>query len=282
MKDENSCGATGFMGDETDVEDLVRTLIPVMLEAGRAVMDVYAGEIDVAVKGDGSPVTLADQVSEQLILKQLAVLAPDIPVVSEEQAAAGYIPDLGDRFFLVDPLDGTKEFISKNGEFTINIALIEAQVPVLGLVYAPARGRLFVGSSAGAFEQRVAPHRPDEAGTMKPIRVRPIPAEGLTAIGSRSHGSAEVQDYLKDFDVKEFISAGSSLKLCLIAAGEADLYPRLGRTMEWDIAAGHAVLLAAGGFVGELNGAPLGYGKVTRGLDNPHFVAWGSLRPNSP
>ncbi len=190
-----------------------------------------------------------------------------MPVAAEEAVAAGRLPALGRRFWLVDPLDGTKEFIGRNGEFTVNIALVEDGEPVLGTVFAPAIERLFLGASGvGAFVE--------EDGHRRPIRCRAVAPAGLTVVASRSHGDAAALDaFLGGRRVAALTNAGSSLKLCLVAAGEADLYPRLGRTMEWDIAAGHAVLAAAGGRVLTLAGEPLRYGKP--GLDNPHFVASG-------
>jgi 3'(2'), 5'-bisphosphate nucleotidase len=197
----------------------------------------------------------------------LRALAPDIPVVAEEAVAAGQVPVIGERFWLVDPLDGTKEFIGRNGEFTVNIALIEHGAPVLGVVGAPALGRVYAGAAGeGAWVE--------DAQGRRAIRCRPVPAEGLTVVASRSHGdAAALEAFLAGRRVASLATAGSSLKLCLLAAGEADLYPRLGRTMEWDIAAGHAVLAAAGGRVTTLQGEPLRYGKS--GFENPHFAAWG-------
>jgi 3'(2'), 5'-bisphosphate nucleotidase len=243
-------------------------LTPLMRDAGQLIMDIYATDFDVSAKGDASPVTEADQRAETLILAGLKKLAPDVPVVAEEAVAAGHIPNVSDRFFLVDPLDGTKEFISRNGEFTVNIALISQGVPVLGLVYAPAVGRMFTGAiGLGAWLE--------DAQGQRPIRCRPVPPEGLTVVASRSHGDEAALDaLLSGRKVAARTNAGSSLKLCLVAAGEADLYPRLGRTMEWDIAAGDAVLRAAGGSVRRVdNGGLLAYGKP--GFDNPHFVAAG-------
>jgi 3'(2'), 5'-bisphosphate nucleotidase len=201
-------------------------------QAGRLVMDVYATEFTVRGKGDASPVTEADERAEALIVAGLAALTPDLPIVAEEGVAAGRVPALHDRFWLVDPLDGTREFVHRNGEFTVNIALVHAGRPVLGVVHAPALLRLFGGVvGAGAFVE-------DENGR-HPIRCRALPPEGAT----------------------------------VLAAGEGDLYPRFGRTMEWDIAAGHAVLAAAGGSVVDLEGRPLVYGKP--GFENPDFVAQG-------
>jgi len=247
---------------------LLDQLTPLIRDAGKVIMDIYATDFDVTKKGDDSPVTQADQKAEAVILAGLANIAPDIPVVAEEAVAAGQVPEVRDRFFLVDPLDGTKEFISRNGEFTVNIALVENGVPVLGLVYAPAIERLFTGAAGlGAWLE-------DKAG-QRAIACRSVPAEGLTVVASRSHGDETALDaFLNGRKVASRTNAGSSLKLCLVAAGEADLYPRLGRTMEWDIAAGDAVLRAAGGLVTVVaDGQPLRYGKP--GFDNPHFAAAG-------
>jgi 3'(2'), 5'-bisphosphate nucleotidase len=255
----------------TDAAALLERLTPLIRAAGQVIMDIYATDFDVTRKGDDSPVTQADQKAEAVILAGLKEIAPSIPVVAEEEVAAGRVPDVSDRFFLVDPLDGTKEFISRNGEFTVNIALIEQGRPVLGLVYAPAvgaKGRLFTGAAGlGAWLE--------DAEGRRAIRCRAVPAEGLTVVASRSHGDETALDaFLNGRKVASRTNAGSSLKLCLVAAGEADLYPRLGRTMEWDIAAGDAVLRAAGGRVTVVaDGTDLRYGKP--GFDNPHFAAQG-------
>ena len=193
------------------------------------------------------------------------------PVISEEAASAGRIPEVARHFFLVDPLDGTKEFISRNGEFTVNIAKVDQGVPVLGVVYAPALSRIFWGEMGkGAAEGKVVDGK---AQGWQPLRVRDCPGDGATVVASRSHRDEATDEYLKKINVKSLCSAGSSLKFCLVAAGEADLYPRFGRTMEWDTAAGHAVLLAAGGKVLTTEGNPLAYGKRERGYDNPGFIA---------
>ena len=256
------------MSADLDFPALLAAVIPIAEEAGRATLHFY-GSTAAAAKADGSPVTAADQAAEDIILPKLRALTPDIPVVSEEEASKGLTPDVtGDRFWLVDPLDGTKEFLSGNGEFTVNIALIENKVPVLGVVVIPARGETYAGArSCGA---TVA----DAHGT-RPIQVRACPGAGLTVVGSRSHGDATAMDaFLAGRPVAEFRPAGSSLKLCLIAKGDADLYPRLGTTMEWDIAAGHAVLAAAGGRVETVDGKPFTYGKEN--YRNPHFAAYGA------
>jgi 3'(2'), 5'-bisphosphate nucleotidase len=254
--------------DGPDREALLEAVSAIARQAGAVVMEVYATDFAVRGKEDASPVTQADERAEALIVPALAALLPGVPIVAEEAVAAGRVPEIGKRFWLVDPLDGTKEFISRNGEFTVNIALVEDGVPVLGVVLAPAISRLFAGAAGfGA-------HVEDGAGR-RAIRCRAVPEAGLTVVASRSHGDAAALDaFLAGRKVASLASAGSSLKLCLVAAGEADLYPRLGRTMEWDIAAGHAVVRAAGGRVCLLDDTALTYGKP--GFDNPHFYAAGS------
>jgi 3'(2'), 5'-bisphosphate nucleotidase len=227
-------------------------------------------------KDDRSPVTDADTDAEALILKELHAHAPDVTVIAEEEVAAGHTKSIGGRFFLVDPLDGTKEFLSRNGEFTVNIAEIVNGKPVRGVVFAPAMDRLFLGEeTAGAFELKTERGAPPDFAQLKPITARTAPADGLVAVASRSHRDTKTDEYLAHYPVKEFVSAGSSLKFCLVAAGEADIYPRHGRTMEWDTAAGHAVLAAAGGSVTTLDGAPFIYGKTDEKFANPFFVARG-------
>ena len=246
-------------------------VVNLALSAGREIMSIYATDFSSHTKNDLSPVTNADEAAEKIILAGLAMLDPATPVISEEAASAGRIPQVANRFYLVDPLDGTREFVSRNGEFTVNIARIENGSPVMGVVYAPAIRRIFWGEVAkGAAEGKVAD---DGSVTWKKLLVRQCPREGAIVVASRSHRDHATEDYLKTVKVAKLVSAGSSLKFCLIAAGEADLYPRFGRTMEWDTAAGHAVLLAAGGKVLNSDGQPLSYGKRERGFDNPGFIA---------
>ena len=268
-----------FQGDR---DELINAMCRIAIKAGAAIMDHYHTDVAVSEKDDKSPVTAADQDAEDIILPALADAAPGIPAVSEEAAAAGNTPEFGNTFFLVDPLDGTREFLNKNGEFTVNIALVENGTPTMGVVYAPAKDRLFYASGIGeAYEQQVKVNhqgsREDAPGPVR-ISVRTPSPEGLTIIASRSHRDHKTDEYLSMYNVKDFLAAGSSLKFCLVAAGEADLYPRHGRTMEWDTAAGHAVLAGAGGSVTELDGTPLKYGKTQRGLDNPFFIAKGGVR----
>jgi 3'(2'), 5'-bisphosphate nucleotidase len=251
--------------------DQIQKLLGLALLAGEAIIDIYETDFGARVKADHSPVTEADEKAEAIILAGLRKLWPDIPVVAEEAAAAGHIPAIETNFFLVDPLDGTKEFLSRNGEFTVNIALIENGVPKLGVVYAPAVNLIYWGqASVGAGVARVSGSAIDEWQT---IKVRSCPETGAKVLASRSHRDAATDAYLATIKVQEIIGAGSSLKFCTIAEGKADLYPRFGRTMEWDTAAGHAVLLGAGGKVLTVDGQPLTYGKVERGFDNPAFIA---------
>jgi 3'(2'), 5'-bisphosphate nucleotidase len=242
--------------------------------AAREIMAVYASDFAVRAKADLSPVTEADALAEKVILKGLKQLWPDVPVLAEEAAASGDVPRVGNRFFLVDPLDGTKEFLSRNGEFTVNIALIDKGRPVMGVVYAPATKQMFWGeTTVGAGLATVNPTEPLADVTWMAIHVRSAPAEGLTVVASRSHMDANTTSYLDTCKVKSLKSAGSSLKFCLVAKGDADLYPRFGRTMEWDTGAGQAVLEAAGGKVCNVDGTPLRYGKAERGFDNSPFIA---------
>lgn len=260
---------------------LADELVALALSAGRKIMAIYDGDQGAETKKDGSPVTAADTAAEAVILAGLRSIAPSVPVVAEEEVAAGRVPEIGRRFFLVDPLDGTKEFISRNGEFTVNIALIEDGAPVTGVVYAPALADICVGTvGEGARSARVSA---DGACAWTEIRVRPVPAAGIDVVASRSHLTAETKDFIERFVVRDMVSAGSSLKFCRVATGAADLYPRLARTMEWDTAAGDAVLRAAGGRVTTVDGTPLLYGKRNQATDtdfaNPWFVAAGGFDP---
>jgi len=251
-------------------------LAEIAWQAGEIILAHYAAGVETRHKEDQSPVTAADEEAERHILERLRALCPDVPVIAEEEVAAGKVQQIGHRFFLVDPLDGTKEFISRNGEFTVNIAEIDNGKPIRGVVYLPAKNRLFIGEIPGeAFEVATRPGNLPDFSTAKPIAARPAPADGLVAVASRSHRDYNTDEYLKKFPVKDFAAAGSSLKFCLVAAGEADIYPRLGRTMEWDVAAGHAVLAAAGGSVTTIDGRPFTYGKVEEKFANPFFVARG-------
>jgi 3'(2'), 5'-bisphosphate nucleotidase len=252
----------------------ILALADLALAAGREIMSVYAQDFAAKMKEDATPVTEADEKAERVILAGLAKLDSATPVISEEAAAAGTIPTVARRFYLVDPLDGTKEFISRNGEFTVNIALVENGVPVAGVVYAPALHRIFVGDKTqGAAEARTEGIASARDLVWHQVKARKAPEDRLTVVASRSHRDQRTDDFLDKIGLHRLVSAGSSLKFCLLATGEADLYPRFGRTMEWDTAAGHAVLIAAGGLVNTEAGCSLAYGKAERGYDNPAFIA---------
>jgi 3'(2'), 5'-bisphosphate nucleotidase len=247
---------------------LLPKLVALAERAGATILDHYGGQLEVRAKADASPVTVADEAAEAVILEGLAELTPSIPVVAEERVAAGKVPELGGSpFWLVDPLDGTKEFISRNGEFTVNIGLIEDSSPVLGVVLAPAIRKVWWGAvGLGAWAR--------SDGQERAIAARPRPPSGPIAVASRSHADPQTEAWLDEVGASERISAGSSLKFCLVAEGRADLYPRFGTTMEWDTAAGHAVLRAAGGRVTTREGAPFVYRKPE--FRNPGFIAYGA------
>jgi 3'(2'), 5'-bisphosphate nucleotidase len=251
------------------------------LSAGAVIMDVFRAGIVVEEKPDHSPVTEADRRAETIILRGLRDRFPDIACIAEEEASAGLLPPaLGEAFFLVDPLDGTKEFINRRPDFTVNIALVRHGVPEVGVVYAPAQGRLFSGRPGAAFAVTVDEHHRPQL--RRQIAVRGC-AEPKRIVASRSHRTPETDAFLGRHEGAEIVSVGSSLKFCLLASGEADLYPRFGRTMEWDTAAGDAVLRAAGGRTVGVDGHPVVYGKRNRaGVEdfaNPWFVAEGAARP---
>jgi len=249
-------------------DELIPSLLDVAREAGRAILGHYHPEVARADKADGSPVTAADHASEAIIVAALQAIDPGIPVVAEEAFAAGRVPgDVAGRFWLVDPLDGTKEFLKANGEFCICIGLVEDRRPVLGLIHAPVGGESFWGHGDQAYRQ---------AGDARPERIhaRRKPASGLVVLASRSHGDRDdLKKFLAGKNVAETRISGSAVKFCRLAQGVGDLYPRLGPTMEWDTAAGHAILDAAGGSVTMLDGSPLLYGKP--GFLNTPFVARG-------
>lgn len=259
-----------------DTTDILKLFEESAIAAGRVILDIYRAGAEVRLKGDKSPVTEADEKAERLILDALARHLPDIPVVAEEEVAAGRIPDIkGGRFILVDPLDGTREFIGGHDDFTVNIALIEAGTPMLGVVHAPALGILYMGGAGKA--EKLAIDAADRVTGRLPIAVRPK-QESPSALVSRSHNCEATEAYIRKAKIIERKAVGSSLKFCLVAEGVADIYPRFGPTMEWDTAAGDAVLRAAGGMVATEDGAPLTYGKRLPGLrpfENPPFLATG-------
>jgi len=252
-------------------------LIALAGKAGDAIMAIYAKAFGHELKDDKTPVTEADTASEAVILEGLAEADPATPVISEEAAAAGHVPEVEGAFYLVDPLDGTREFISRNGEFTVNIALIEEGRPVLGVVYAPARERIYCGKAGiGAAMAEAGSSAALANAQWRPIAVSPRSQGPWRVVASRSHRDERTEKFIAGLGEAMIVAAGSSLKFCLVAAGEADLYPRFGRTMEWDTAAGQAVLEAAGGAVVTEDALPLTYGKRERSLDNPAFIAGGA------
>ena len=254
-------------------EALCNMVRRIAIDAGEIIMKYYDGleEMQIDQKNDDSPVTLADREAETFIQMSLEQLTPDIRVIGEEATALGKTEalDAEEYFWLVDPLDGTKEFISDGDEFTVNIALIKNKRPILGVVYAPAKAELFAGHGEGT-----AIRWTEESGEDKSISVRPPPKGGLTVVASKSHGDKEKLDkFLESFKVDKLIQRGSSLKICAVAVGKADIYPRFGPTCEWDTAAGDAVLLAAGGIITDINGDPLEYGGSNPKWLNPEFIA---------
>ncbi|MBN9076860.1 MAG: 3'(2'),5'-bisphosphate nucleotidase CysQ [Rhizobiales bacterium] len=275
--------AAEMPASEADDAAALAVLEELALAAGRRIMEIHEAGFTAERKPDSSPVTEADRAAEKIILEGLRAAFPGIPCVAEEECAEGRSPgDLGDAFFLVDPLDGTKEFVKRRADFTVNIALIRGGAPELGVVVAPASGKMFSGRPGRAEEAEFG----SDFGLLsrRPIAVRREDRPRLI-VASRSHRTAETDAYISRFEGAEIISVGSSLKFCLLADGQADLYPRFGRTMEWDTAAGDAVLRAAGGMTFTLDGEPLLYGKRNQAEDvdfaNPWFIAGcgNSMRP---
>jgi 3'(2'), 5'-bisphosphate nucleotidase len=254
-----------------DHDRLMNEMRALAIRAGARIMEIYdADDFAVRAKSDASPVTEADEAADALISAGLRAAFPDIALVTEEQAATH--DEAASTFLIVDPLDGTKEFIQRRGDFTVNIALVEDGTPTLGVVYAPAKGRLFRTLPGGGAVEETGPFDPEAPGEASAIAVRRPDESALLVVASKSHRSPETDDYISKYSVADMRSAGSSLKFCLVATGEADLYPRLGRTMEWDTAAGDAVLRAAGGEMVrfEDHGA-FTYGKP--GFANGYFIA---------
>ncbi len=250
-----------------DAAQTLQAIIAIADQAGAEIMTIYEKGTVVESKADNSPVTEADRVGEAVILEGLRKLTSDIPIVAEESVAAGDVPDVGDGpFWLVDPLDGTKEFISRNGEFTVNIALVDGREPLLGVVLAPAIGTTWWGARSEGSKRR-------KDGAVETIKVRPAPEHGGIAVASRSHRDDQTNAWLQARGIEETISAGSSLKFCLVAEGRADFYPRFAPTMEWDVAAGDAVLRAAGGRITNTEGEAFVYNKPD--FRNTGFIVYG-------
>jgi len=248
-------------------------------EAGKVIMTIRACEISVNLKSDGSPVTQADIKAEHLIRARLAEIMPNLTIIAEESFEAGCSDPAPESFLLVDPLDGTREFLSGQTDFTVNIALIGAGQPIVGAICAPALDQVYLGG-ATAFRADLQPGGVLPAlQALTVMEASPVPGSDMRAVASRSHPDPKTERFLGGLPITERRSAGSSLKFCLIARGEADVYPRLAPTMEWDTAAGHAILNAAGGSVRGLDGSPLRYGKADVGFKNDGFIAWGRNPP---
>ena len=262
----------GKMEANVDYDQVLRVFRQAAIEAGAQIMEVYrADDFDVRAKSDDSPVTQADEAADALISAHLRAAFPDMVLVTEEQADSH--AQTAATFLIVDPLDGTKEFVQRRGDFTVNIALVEHGVPVRGVVYVPAKGRLFYTDATGQSVEETGPFDPDKIGPITPMRVGQPDKNGLFVVASKSHRDAATDAYIDKYAVADLKSAGSSLKFCLVATGEADLYPRLGRTMEWDTAAGDAVLRGAGGCMVRFEDhQPFTYGKP--GFANGFFIAF--------
>lgn len=256
--------------------DLLAALARIALDAGAVIRKVEAAGISARSKADASLVTDADEAAEALICPALRTLAPDTPIVAEEAVAAGGATMPGRRFFLVDPLDGTREFISGNGEYTVNIALVEDGTPRYGIIYAPARGVLYAGGDGAAFRALRVPEDEVAAEDWAPIHCRPRPAGAIRLCASRSHADPATRAFMEGFEVEECISAGSALKFGLLAEGAVDIYPRLSPVMEWDSAAGHAIVVGAGGSVRRPDGTALTYGHPENDFRVNGFIAEGS------
>lgn len=255
-----------------EFEQLIPVIRRLALDAGAKIMEIYDGDdFEVKVKSDESPVTEADEAADALISAGLRAAFPDMVLVTEEQAESHVVS--AKDFLIVDPLDGTKEFINRRGDFTVNIAYVQNGTPVRGVVYAPAKQRLFYTQADGKAVEEIGPFDRDKPGHTQAISVSNPDNSALLIVASKSHRDQATEDYISKYNVSDSRAAGSSLKFCLIATGEADIYPRVGRTMEWDTAAGHAVLAGAGGDVVRFDDhTPLAYGK--EGFANPFFIAY--------
>ena len=255
-----------------DFDKLVTVMRDAALAGGSAIMEIYeADDFEVKTKSDESPVTEADEAADKIISDHLRAAFPDVTLITEEQAGSHGLS--AERFLIVDPLDGTKEFIKRRGDFTVNIALVENGVPTRGIVFAPAKGRLFYTQADGTSVEESGAFEPGQPGPVQPIKVSNPDNGALRVVASKSHRDQATDDYINKYAHADMKSAGSSLKFCLVATGEADIYPRLGRTMEWDTAAGDAVLRGAGGqMVRFEDHETFDYGKD--GFGNGFFIAY--------
>ncbi len=273
-KSKSSIMSSKLLSHRSALNNVVKRIA---VEAGELILEYFEGmrDMKLAQKGDGSPVTLADQEAEVLIEERLLAVLPDIPVIGEESHASGRRIDLKaqEYFWLVDPLDGTRAFVRGEGDFTVNIALIHNSEPVLGVVYAPEKGEMYSGffdTDGNAHASRFF----EESTREKDLRARTMPKKGLTIMSSGYYGDSSAQDkFLDGLKVATIVRRASSIKICTIASGKADLYPRFGPTCEWDTAAGHALLRAAGGDIRDMQGNPLRYGVGKDDLINPDFIA---------
>ena len=256
----------------THLPALCNVVRRVAFEAGEITLDYFEEgmTIEADIKGDGSPVTEADKRAEEYIARELKDAIASIPVVGEESCAGGICPDLTaeEYFWLVDPLDGTREFVQGSPDYTVNIALVKNHMPVLGVIYAPARGEMFSAYGAGTAVRWL-----EETGAEKAIRTRIPPRSGLTVMASKTRSKEEIDKFLEEHKVEKIIRKGSSLKICAVASGKADLYPGLAETCEWDTAAGQAILESAGGEIVDLDGNSLRYGAKAGNFKNPRFIA---------
>ncbi|MBS9478435.1 3'(2'),5'-bisphosphate nucleotidase CysQ [Ancylobacter radicis] len=278
MTDQNLAAASPLpLGDPA----LLAALADAALKAGAVILRIRKEGIGTRYKADESPVTAADLAAEEILRAELARILPGVPVIAEEAVSQGRGETPAETFLLVDPLDGTREFVGASGEFTVNIALVTAGTPSLGVIYAPAVGKLYAGGSfasgeARAFRAARAAGVPSAPESWEPIRCRPIPDHGLVAVASRSHLDPDTQELLASLDIAERISCGSALKFGLVAEGRADIYPRLSTVCEWDVGAGHALVRAAGGSVRRPDGNPLPYGRTEAEYRVPAFIAYGA------
>ena len=269
----NNCANEALSKENTlDFDQMNTVFRHLALMAGDKIMEIYGSEdFEVKTKSDDSPVTVADEAADAIISAGLRAAFPDILLVTEEQSETH--GESANSFIIVDPLDGTKEFIKRRGDFTVNIAYVENGAPIRGVVYAPARGRLFYTDSSGKSVEEMGEFKKETVGELRPMSVSTPDNSALLVVASKSHRDQATDDYINKYTVKDSKSAGSSLKFCLVASGEADIYPRVGRTMEWDTAAGHAVLAGAGGHVVRFDDhTPLVYGK--KDYANPFFIAY--------
>jgi 3'(2'), 5'-bisphosphate nucleotidase len=252
-----------------NLNELINPIVDLAVDAGKAILEVYATDFDVQVKGDESPLTQADLASHHCIVRGLGVLTPDIPVISEEEGLPSFAErGQWQRYWLIDPLDGTKEFVNRNGEFTVNIALIDSNRPIFGVVHVPVQDKTYVGCEGHGSELR-------EGGSTTSISVAAVSGDPVRIVGSRSHRGSSLDAFLAKVGESDMLPMGSSLKFCVVAEGRADIYPRLGLTSEWDTAAAQAVVEQAGGKVLELDGKPLSY-NAKEDILNPWFVVIGA------